>query len=735
MLSVRRRLLPIAFLAALFATSARATGPVPVGPGTVHSRVYQPDGPWAIHVLTVDLADQYLGVGALLGGGATLGRGTVSAMLNHDAGNENRKPIAAVNADFFARAGKNYTTLPLGFHVQDGELVTLPDLSRSVFYLTKDGKAGIERFRPNTWISGPDQLLYPLAAMNRPPETAEVSLFTPRFGQVSRAEPVTSQLTLSDLSGPFLPNREVTAKVVSRAVADSVPIPPNGAVLAANGVAAYALRNLKEGDQITLRLGLQPNLGEIAQAVGGGPRLVREGAVSIEHRLERFSDSFAARRHPRTGLGLNGNQLLLVTVDGRQPGYSAGMTLREFANLFVDLGCREAMNLDGGGSTTMVIRGQVVNSPSDGVERRVANALALFSLAPALPPGAPPRPPVRIILQPDQASVLAAQQMRMTVQGLDEYTEPTPISPTSVQWWTAPGLGAITPEGVFTGGAVSAPTSGLVTARCGNMFASSIVSVSPDPARLSLLPSRLTLPPGGKQQFLVKAYDVDDNPLQIPADRITWGCCPTAATVDPSGLLRAPKTDGRFTVTATVGGVSAQAQVLVGTVTSLVTDFTTPLAVSFRSTPTETPGAASLAADPLNQANQCLRLRYDFSLAPETRAAHAVLNLTLPETRTLTMNVLGDGQGVWLRARLRDSAGRVFPVDLANRVDWSREWRRVTGWLPEEAVFPVILETIYVTEFRPDRKPAGELFLDDIGVAALPEENATAPGNPPTVTP
>ena len=365
---LRRSLFPLLALLAL-AVPARAAQPIPVGPGTLHSRVYQPDGPEAIHILTADLSDQYLGVEALLGGGGQMGRSAVSSMLNNGTNGADRKPIAAVNADYFARAGGNYTTIPLGFHVQDGELVTLPNLSRSAFYLTKDGRPGLERFRANVWLSGPGDLLYPVAAMNRPPETAEVSLFTPRFGQTTRAEVVTTQFVLNDLSGPFTPNGVVTARIAERTTAASLPIPADGAVLAANGVAAWALRNLQVGDQICLRLGIQPNVGEIAQAVGGGPRLIRDGAVCDEHRLERFRDSFATTRHPRTGLGLNGKQLFLVTVDGRQPGYSAGMTLREFSEFLLNLGCTEAINLDGGGSTTMVIRGQVVNSPSDGAER------------------------------------------------------------------------------------------------------------------------------------------------------------------------------------------------------------------------------------------------------------------------------------------------------------------------------------------------------------------------------
>ena len=94
--------------------------------------------------------------------------------------------------------------------------------------------------------------------------------------------------------------------------------------------------------------------------------MVRNGAVSVEHRRERFSNGFAGKRHPRSGVGIRDGTLVMVAVDGRQPGYSEGMTLYEFADLFIELGCSDAMNLDGGGSATMVVRDRVMKKIKKG---------------------------------------------------------------------------------------------------------------------------------------------------------------------------------------------------------------------------------------------------------------------------------------------------------------------------------------------------------------------------------
>ena len=122
------------------------------------------------------------------------------------------------------------------------------------------------------------------------------------------------------------------------------------------------------------------DLAQQTLVVGGGPRLLRAGRVAVTAKAEGFAPpqapaffgTFVAARQPRTLAGVRADgTLLLVTVDGRRPGWSVGMTLPEAARLMRSLGARDALNLDGGGSTTMIVRGEVVNRPSDrGGERR-----------------------------------------------------------------------------------------------------------------------------------------------------------------------------------------------------------------------------------------------------------------------------------------------------------------------------------------------------------------------------
>jgi len=113
----------------------------------------------------------------------------------------------------------------------------------------------------------------------------------------------------------------------------------------------------------------------------GVAQLIKNGVVSITWQQEKASKSFAETRHPRTAVAkLKDGKFLMITVDGRQPGVSMGMTLQELAEYILSLGATDAMNLDGGGSTTMFVDGKVVNTPSDKEgERKVSDAMVVTS--------------------------------------------------------------------------------------------------------------------------------------------------------------------------------------------------------------------------------------------------------------------------------------------------------------------------------------------------------------------
>ncbi len=126
---------------------------------------------------------------------------------------------------------------------------------------------------------------------------------------------------------------------------------------------------------------------EAEDIVAGVPQLIKDGKIEITWEQEKAGKSFAEARHPRTAVAkLAGDKFMMVTVDGRQPGTSVGMSLQELAEMLLEFGAIDAMNLDGGGSTTMFVGGKLVNQPSDKEgERKVSDAILVFPRQPLTP--------------------------------------------------------------------------------------------------------------------------------------------------------------------------------------------------------------------------------------------------------------------------------------------------------------------------------------------------------------
>ncbi|MFA6076089.1 MAG: phosphodiester glycosidase family protein [Negativicutes bacterium] len=168
-------------------------------------------------------------------------------------------------------------------------------------------------------------------------------------------------------------------------------IPFNGYVLSVYGLAKKQFSAVKIGDKIAINQSSSEQFGDYRDIIGAGPILVRRGVAvsSIYKLIERFPADIADSCAPRTAVGLTKNgHIIMVVADGRQKNFSNGFYIDELAGYMLALGCYQALNLDGGGSSTMVIKNKVVNSPSDnakqpfvGQERSVGDILAVLPVA------------------------------------------------------------------------------------------------------------------------------------------------------------------------------------------------------------------------------------------------------------------------------------------------------------------------------------------------------------------
>jgi hypothetical protein len=366
-------------IAARAFTDADSTATTAVARGVTYTFVRDARGPWAIHLLEID-ARQCEPVLRAAKGGDVLRDRALTSTITADA-------IAGINADFFMLPGGT----PVGAHVT-GSVPLIGPTDRPVFAaISGDWRIGRARIRGHAH-DGSDSVI--VAQVNRPATpfsayrgtTSGVTLFTALIGDSVPADTAARSLTLRVLDGNEAAGRGV---VVSSDSAASIRIRSGTAVVLAHGRPAHDwARRRAPGDTISWNVQVivdgpvadTPNVDTHAdEVVGGFPELLRAGRAMLGE--QNVVASFGASRHPRTALGWTPDgRLLLVVVDGRQPEYSAGMSLDELTWLFQRLGASDALNLDGGGSSAMVVDGAVVNRPSDREgERAVGNALALVA--------------------------------------------------------------------------------------------------------------------------------------------------------------------------------------------------------------------------------------------------------------------------------------------------------------------------------------------------------------------
>jgi hypothetical protein len=339
-----------------------------------------PPEPMSVWMLRLD--PRQVDLRAVLANDEIVGTEVVSAIAERHGG------IAAINAGFFLPNGDPAGVLTLAGRLvsdtrrargavgiwrgPDGVAMTFARLRATASLTIKEGRA-----KRDVQIDGVDTTRI----------RGQLMLFTPSYHADTDTAANGLEWVVDRQKGrPDRPFRVVSGPLRG----GKTPIPATGFVLSFGGDKPPAtLAKLKRGTEVGLTATYDPLEGEpkawsIAQdIVGGAGLLIRDGKDVDDWSVETFNKGFAEGRHPRTMIGTAADGTIwLVTVDGRQPQLSVGMSLVELRALAHRLGLVNALNLDGGGSTTMWVQGQVLNSPSDATgPRKVSDALIVRSLA------------------------------------------------------------------------------------------------------------------------------------------------------------------------------------------------------------------------------------------------------------------------------------------------------------------------------------------------------------------
>lgn len=347
-------------------------------PGVTYWNDRQSVGPFSIHIARIDRSQADFVYRSTLARNMVFGLDTLSHQLR-TIPESFGKPVAAINGDFYVVDSNPYQGDPRGLQVLEGELVSSPS-DQVVFWVGADSQPHIGRVDPQMTVTLPDGTSLPFR-VNEERSPNEIILYTPRLGPSTRTTDGREYVLAREGDSPWLPlapSTSYTLRVTEAHGNGDTSLKGDRMVLSV-GPRVTAFKSLAVGAVLKLSTALQPDMAGVRTAVGGGNIMVHNGKLD-DLKIPvtgAYKYRSVGERHPRSAVGFNATHLFLVEVDGRQPDLSVGMTLRELGKYMLDLGCQEAMNFDGGGSSTLWVDGRVVNSPSNGGERVIGNGLAI----------------------------------------------------------------------------------------------------------------------------------------------------------------------------------------------------------------------------------------------------------------------------------------------------------------------------------------------------------------------
>jgi exopolysaccharide biosynthesis protein len=676
----------------------------PIGPGISlqHVRALDQTGWYNAQFLTVDLTDSAVGTDLLTSGPVASG-GPLSVAANKAGA------VAGVNGEFFDIGNSN---APLGAEIQDGTLLKTADVGgRQHVGVSRDGIAQLVDMTVDATanLAGTD---HPVLSINAAdgggvPANGLVA-YTSAWGTFSRNRGFTGVAT-GQIAEALVRNGSVVS-VTPNGPAGSGSIPQDGFWLVGRDSAATAIRALQPGDPVTLTYSLADSVARTMKfALGDGGTIVSGGQV-----VQGLDTSVA----PRTALGFKdgGHTLVLATWDGPGGTGVGGVGIDKEARDLAAMGVRTAVNLDGGGSTTMVARAlgapdaTVRNVPSDGMERDDPNGVGVFVtkgdgelhrllITPA--PGA--------TSADGGVKVFPGLHRALVAQGVDDHETPVTVDPASVRW---SGSGA-----TVTGGVLTAPpeprTQINVKAQVGKHQAREHITVL---GRLA------DVAPSSRSLRFADATPADDTTLSVRG-RDDQGY---TAPIDPSdlsldydhgvvsiqpvdGQLKiAPLTDAATILTITVAGRSVRVPITVGTQTSTVYTFDDDVLNRWHNNST---AATTFSVDPDG-------LRIDFAAMRNVGIAAASPAQRVPVP----------GQPLRIRMRIRTSISVPDGLSFLDYIDGTGKSIGIFGTgltaspdlqdavftLPANTVFPIAIQSFQGINTAIAQQHAGTFVLNSI---------------------
>lgn len=499
---------------------------VQIGPGAVYTwkDMKLDRGLEKLHMVEFDPSNPALALEPGMTDGKVYGMQPVSKMAA-DIDRAGNRVIAGINGDFYDMS----SGVPLGYFMGSGKILTSPPNDWYAFGIKEDG----------TTIYGPSPKLTrtleidgqktELTSINRTRGNNDLVLYTPDFYGSTMTNDLGDEVVLDVVKGEVKSGETLELKVADvHKDKGSTQTTQGQVILSASGSQRAVLAGLKAGDTASVSFGLEPAWSGVTMAIGGSALLVKDGAAQPN------SDPAA---HPRTAIGTKADgSVVMLEIDGRQPGFSEGVTLAELGQIMEEMGVVSAINLDGGGSSTFIARmpgdtsRTLLNSPSDGGERKTANGLLLVNRATEGPVD-------KLVVKPQLARVLAGSTAAFKAAGVDANLHPAAMDGTP-EWSVNPAIGTIDGSGVFTAG--STPGQADIAVTSGGASGAGKVEVVDTLTELKFGDQLRSFPPGQSETLKVTALR-DGQVVQADNRLLTWRVEGPIGSIDAAGVFTAAK--------------------------------------------------------------------------------------------------------------------------------------------------------------------------------------------------
>ncbi|GAB3403955.1 phosphodiester glycosidase family protein [Flindersiella endophytica] len=637
--------------------------------------------------------------------------------------------VAAVNGDFF---DINNSNAPLGVGIKHGELLqspgTDPAWRQSAAIFTPDGIGSIGEVFFEGTITLPGGST-PLTGLNKTALPADgIEAFTPVWGTYCRCRVTQGVARVTEVE---VRNNHVTAV---RQAAGEGEIPSDGFVLVGREAGADRLAQLAVGDPVSIDYQARTDDGARIQAAINGRQLLVVNGVA-----QQASQGNNIPPAPRTAVGFSqdGKKMFLLTADGRQPAFSDGLGLDELAQMMVELGAYNAVNLDGGGSTTIIARkpgattGRVENVPSDGRERNDPNGLGLFApkgsgrltgfwVETALDPTRATGSSTIALARPER--VFPGFSRRLTAAGYDETYGPAAGTP---RWAESGDAGTVNSSGVFR---ATRPGQATVTASKGQAHGSAKLTVLQPATRIGATTEQVTLTGSGAMStFGVLGYDRTGSSAPFEPSEVSFSYDTSLLdiTTDANGtfVVTAKQASGSSLVTVQAGSLATVVPVTVGLEEVLISDFEDASKWSFfgeRATGT-------VSSAPGKEGNG-LRLTYDFASTTEIRTGGATPTQTLAipgQPRALRLWVNSSAKGEWASMQVYDATGALLPAFRAGYLTGTG-WQQLEFPVPAGTQYPLTFRRYYSAETVATKQYQGDIVIDQLTALVPPSIDVPA---------